>query len=335
MKPLQVVITDPNLLPLRDTLAALLPPDTQTTWACGQPDAALFDALRSADAIVGPEFTTAMAEAAPNLRLVHVAGAGTERIDPAALTRGIRVANTYHHERSIAEYVVWALVALRRDLPGVDAALRRGRWQSPVYERDLPQPQSLEGATIGFIGFGRIGHAAWHVLHGLGAKGCAITHSGRADADGLTWVGPASQLDRLLADADAVVVSAPLTESSRGMIGAAELAALGHDGIVVNVARGPVVGEEALYAALRDHTIRGAALDVWYSYPGPDGQARPAAAAFEELDNVLMTPHISGLTRQTFLARIHDIADNLAALSRGEELRNLVDLQPTTTGTLR
>jgi phosphoglycerate dehydrogenase-like enzyme len=319
---MRVVITDPNLRPLSAELESLLPAGTDLVWAT--PDTVL-DALHNAEVLVGPAFTQEMAAVAPGLRLVQVAGAGTDRIDTRALGSAI-LANTYNHEDSIAEYIVWALIALRRQLPQADAALRRDRWLSPVYDAALPQPQSLASASVGFVGLGHIGRAAWRVLQAFGAQGQAVTGSGRADAEGLNWAGDTSRLPRLLDESDALVVSAPLNDATRGLIGAAELERLGRDGVLVNVARGPLVQQQALYDALRCKTIRGAALDVWYSYPGPDGHGKPADVPFGELDNVLLTPHVSGITRQTFLGRVQDIAANVTALAQGNELRNVVQL---------
>ncbi|MEJ1105797.1 MULTISPECIES: 2-hydroxyacid dehydrogenase [unclassified Kribbella] len=320
---MRVVITDPNLRPLSNELEELLPTGTETVWSTPE---TVLDALNNADVLVGPTYTQEMADAAPGLRLVQVAGAGTDRINPSALTKTTILANTYNHEDSIAEYIVWALIALRRELPQADAALRQGRWLSPVYDAALPQPESLSSARIGFVGLGHIGRATWRVLRAFGAQGQAVTGSGRADAEGLNWAGDTSQLHRLLDESDTLVVSAPLTEATRGLIGAAELKALGSNGVLVNVARGPLVQEQALYEALRDKTIHGAALDVWYSYPGPDGHGKPADLPFGDLDNVLLTPHLSGITRQTFLGRIQNIAANITALAHGNELRNVVQL---------
>ncbi|MER7249207.1 2-hydroxyacid dehydrogenase [Kribbella sp. NPDC000426] len=310
---MRVVITDPNLLPLRSELEALLP-DADLDWL---PDD-LLASLKSADVLVGPAFDQEMADAAPGLRLVQVAGAGTDRVT----ADGVPVANTYHHEDSIAEYIVWALIALRREFPQADAALRANRWRSPVYDPALPQPQTLADAKVGFLGFGHIGRATWRVLQAFGAQAQAVTASGKAE--GVSWAGDTSQLPRLLDESNVLIVSAPLTEDTRGIIGAAELERLGADGVLVNVARGPLVQELPLYDALRNRTIRGAALDVWYSYPSTGNQARPADAPFGELDNALLTPHLSGITRQTYRGRIHDIAANITALAEGNELRNLV-----------
>ncbi|MFF0271681.1 2-hydroxyacid dehydrogenase [Kribbella sp. NPDC004536] len=313
---MRVVVTDPNLLPLRDEFEDLLPKATEVTWL----PADLLDALRTADVLVGPVFTQELAGAAQQLRLVQVAGAGTDRIEAS----GVPVANTYHHEDSIAEYIVWALIGLRRDLPAADAALRRNQWRSNVYDPAIPQPDTLGSARVGFLGFGHIGRATWRLLEAFGAQGQAVTASGKAD--GLSWAGDVSQLDRLLDESDTLVVSAPLTGTTRGIIGAAELERLGPDGVLVNVARGPLVQQQPLYDALQNRTIRAAALDVWYSYPATGDQTAPADVPFGELDNVLLTPHLSGITRQTFRGRIEDIAANIHALANGNELRNVVRL---------
>jgi phosphoglycerate dehydrogenase-like enzyme len=121
-----------------------------------------------------------------------------------------------------------------------------------------------------------------------------------------------------------VVVSAPLTAATTGLIGAPQLRALGADGVLINVGRGPLVVEGDVYEALRDGQIAAAALDVWYNYPGPGGNGAPSRMPFAELSNVLMTPHSSGITRDTFVGRVDDIAANIGRLDRGEPLQNVV-----------
>lgn len=133
-----------------------------------------------------------------------------------------------------------------------------------------------------------------------------------------------TRLDRLLRESDIVVVSAPLTASTEGMIGAEQLHALGPDGVLINVGRGPLVQERALYEALLEGRIRAAAIDVWYRCPGPDGRAAPSGLPFAALTNVLITQHSSGVTHNTFRGRVDDIAANIVRLQRGEPLRNVV-----------
>jgi phosphoglycerate dehydrogenase-like enzyme len=139
------------------------------------------------------------------------------------------------------------------------------------------------------------------------------------------WAGDTARLDALMTESDIVVVSAPLNDATTGMIGAEQLRALGPAGVLINVGRGPLVVERDLYHALHDRDIAAAAIDVWYRYPGPDGNGVPSDVPFSELPNLLMTPHSSGITRDTFLGRVDDIAANITRLDRGEPLRNVVN----------
>src|SRR5690606_11817630 len=127
---------------------------------------------------------------------------------------------------------------------------------------------------------------------------------------------PLERLPEMLDGCDFAVVAVALTESTRGLIGAEALAALGPRGVLVNVARGPVVEEAALFAALSERRLGGAILDVWYRYPDPgDPDPSPAHADFAALPNVLMTPHISGWTEGTATRRIAMIAENIRRAS--------------------
>jgi phosphoglycerate dehydrogenase-like enzyme len=318
---MKIVVADVNLVPHRERFKARLSPSTTVVWGDTSPDV-----LCDADVFVGGRFTAEMASAAERLRLVHAAGAGTDKIAFDALAPDILVANTFHHEQSIAEYVLAAAVLLRRGFLGQDWALREGIWATSVYDASLPQPRSLHGARVGFVGFGHIGRRSWQLFRAFECVGAAVTGSGRLDAvaEGLSWAADVGSLDRLMLESEVVVVSAPLTEHTVGMIGAGELAALGPDGVLINVGRGPLVVEHALHEALSRRAIAGAAIDVWYHYPAGDGHAAPSLLPFEKLPNVLMTPHSSGVTHDTFVGRVDDITANIGRLQRGEPLRNLV-----------
>jgi phosphoglycerate dehydrogenase-like enzyme len=318
---MKIVVADKNLAPHRERFEAGLPSGVTVLW-----EDATADTLRDTDVYVGSRFTAEMAAAAPKLRLVHVAGAGTDKIAFAALKPNTLVANTFHHEQSIAEYVLAAAVLLRRNFLEQDWALREDVWSTSVYDRSIPQPRTLSAARIGFIGFGHIGRRSWQLLRALGAEAVAVTGSGRLDAaaEGLSWTADVGHLDRLMTESDVVVVSAPLTERTRGLIGARQLRALGGDGVLINVGRGPLVQEAALFEALSTRTIAAAAIDVWYRYPDSHGHAAPSELPFAKLPNVLMTPHSSGVTRDTFIGRVDDVVANISRLARGESLHNVV-----------
>ena len=219
---MKIVVADANLVPHRERLEAAMPPGAKVYWHVG--DAPL-DALRDANVYVGSRFTAEMAAVAEKLRLIHVAGAGTDKVAFEALAPDVLVANTFHHEESIAEYVIAAAVMLRRNFLSQDRQLRRGVWATSVYDASIPQAGTLGDAHIGFMGFGHIGRHAWNLFRAFGCSGSAVTGSGRVPECGLAWAGDTRELDRLLTECEVAVVSAPLNEHTEGMIGAEQLRA--------------------------------------------------------------------------------------------------------------
>ncbi|MGW2330911.1 2-hydroxyacid dehydrogenase [Streptomyces sp. NPDC001700] len=325
-EPLTVVVADANLHPLRAEFEAALPAGTAVSWPDPRDAGAVEAAVAAADVLVAGQCTARTAARATRLRLVHTAGAGTDKIDLTALPPGTQVANTFHHEDAIAEYAVASAILLRRGFLRQHDALRRAVWDSPAHDPRSPWMDSLSAATVGFVGFGHIGARCWQRFRAFGASGVAVTRRGEVDAaaEGLTWAATTDELGALLAASDVVVVSAPLTPQTTGLIGEAELSRMGPSTVLVHVGRGPVVDEDALYRALSTHTIGAAALDVWYRYPASGHAGAPSEHPFETLDNVLMTPHSSGLTRQTFIGRAADITANIGRLATGAPLHNVV-----------
>jgi phosphoglycerate dehydrogenase-like enzyme len=325
---LRVVVGDANLTPHKALFEANLPSGTIVSWHDKFDEAAVLPDLPGAHVFVGPRFTSAMGEVANALRLVHVAGAGYDGISAEALRPGVLCANTFHHEQSMAEYVAAATVVVRRQLHVQDRELRQGHWASPVYEPERPQLSTLEGATIGVVGYGHIGARTWQLMRAFGARGIAVTsHPIDLAREGLAWSDGPDALHRLLTESDVVVLCLPLLPRTRHLIGREQLGAMKRGAVIVNVSRGPLIEPEALYHALSQQKIGGAVLDVWYDYPTSGAQAEPAPYRFGELENVFMTPHISGVTRQTFEGRIRDVTANIGRLQAGEPLRNLVTIR--------
>jgi phosphoglycerate dehydrogenase-like enzyme len=281
--------------------------------------------LPGAHVFVGPKFTPTMGEVADVLRLVHVAGAGYDGINAGALPPGVLCANTFHHEASIAEYVAAATIVVRRQLHFQDRELRAGHWASSVYEPERPQVSTLENATVGIVGYGHIGSRTWTLMRAFGASGVAVTpRPVDAEREGLAWAAGPEALERLLAESDVVVLCLPLLPRTQHLIGREQLRAMKREAVLVNVSRGPLVDPEALYEALNGKRIGGAVLDVWYEYPTTGARAEAARYPFAKLDNVFMTPHVSGVTRQTFEGRVRDVTANICRLAAGEPLRNPV-----------
>jgi phosphoglycerate dehydrogenase-like enzyme len=288
---------------------------------------AILARLPEVDVLVGMAFTPAMGAAAGRLRLVQVPGAGTDRVDRAALPAGASLANAYGHEAGIAEYVLGAMLAWNRGFGRLDASLRHGRWEA-AWSHDAPPPPAvpeLAGKTLGILGYGRIGQAVARRALAFDMTVHAIRREPKGtSAEGLAFLGGPESLDAVLRRADYLTITLALTPETRGMLGARELALMKRTVMLVNVARGEIVDEDALYRALAEGTIAGAALDVWYRYPTAPGPTLPATRPFHELPNVLMTPHVSGWTEGMLAARADVIAGNIERAARGEPPLNLV-----------
>ncbi|MFO7683320.1 MAG: 2-hydroxyacid dehydrogenase [Chloroflexota bacterium] len=240
----------------------------------------------------------------------------------------LSVHNLHHNAAPVAETAVTLLLAAAKLTIPYDRSLRRHDWRI----RYEPSPTlTLDGRTALILGYGSIGQRVARACQALGMAVLATKRSETAvTTDPYAEIHPPSALPHLLPRAHALIICLPLTPETEGLIGAAELAALPPHAILVNIGRGPIVVETALYEALVDGTLHAAGLDVWYNYP-PDEAARahtPAAnVPLHELDNVVMSPHRGGLTRDTDRLRMTHLADLLNHAARGEPLPNRLDLE--------
>jgi phosphoglycerate dehydrogenase-like enzyme len=290
-------------------------------------EAGIVARLGEVDVLVSMAFTREMAAAGRRLRLVQVPGAGLDRIDRAAMASGTWLANAYGHEVGIAEYVVGAMLALTRDFTRLDAALRQGVWESQWAVDAVSPPlwSELAGKTLGILGYGRIGQALSRRARAFDMEICAIRREvGRSADDALALLGDLDILDEVLRRSDYLALTLPATSVTRGLIGEKQLGSMKPTAFLINVSRAEIVDETALYRALADKTIAGAALDVWYRYPTAAGPTHPAHQPFHELANVLMTPHVSGWTEGMLEARARIIAENIQRTARGESPLNRV-----------
>ena len=281
------------------------------------------DALAAADVLVTMAFDRELPPA-PQLRLIQLPVAGLDAVDLGAVPPGCRVCNVFEHEIGISEYVLAAMLHFTVGLAGRDQRFKAGSWtDSPRLA--APFRPELAGKTVGCIGYGHIGRAVAHRARGFGLRLMAIAARPRPLEPAPDWLGGPAELARLLEAADFVVVACPLDETTRGLIGKAELARMKPGAVLINVARGSIVDEDALFAALRERTIGGAVLDTWFRYPEGAGEMlRPSRHPFHELDNVVMTPHCSGWTEGVMARRFAVIGDNPERLQAGRPLLNQV-----------
>lgn len=282
--------------------------------------------LSEVDVLVTLAFTREMGAAAPRLKLVQVPGAGLERIDRSAVPRGTWLANAYGHEVGIAEYVLGAILTLTRSFARLDAALRRGTWDSQWAIGAGPPPwPELAGKTLGILGYGRIGQCVARRAQAFDMEICAIRRDvGRSAQADLTLLGGLEVLDEVLRRSDYLLIALPVTPETRGVIGERQLRAMKPTAVLVNVSRAEIIDEGPLYRALAERTIAAAALDVWYRYPTEAGPSPPAHQPFHELPNVLMTPHVSGWTDGMLKTRARLITENIHRAALGQPPVNLI-----------
>lgn len=260
--------------------------------------------IRDADVILlSPRYgATAMpgiAPSAPHLRWVHALAAGVDTLPLAEFTEnGILLTNSRGiYADALAEFTMTAMLWFAKDLPRLMQNQIARRWEPYTVER-------LEGKSLGVVGFGAIGRA---VAKRADAMAMRIITSRRSAADPRAF------------EADYVVLSVPLTPDTRGLMSAERIARMPSHAVLINISRGAVVDEKALVNALRNHRIRGAALDVFQIEP------LPADHPLWALDNVLISPHSADWTADSHERAMRFFIENFRRFKRGDALENIVD----------
>jgi len=261
-------------------------------------------------------------QAAKKLRWVHSPSAAVhqfmfrEFVDTdVLLTNSSQV-----HAPVVAEHVMAVIFALAKKIPAATRLARERLWgQEAIWRLG---PRDIAGATLGLVGLGGIGRNVAKNASSLGMRVLAVReHPERERPAGVHEVFPSAKLPELLSESDYVVLSAPLTPETTGMIGRRELAAMKADASLVNVGRGPLVDERALVDALREQKIAGAALDVF------DQEPLPSDSPLWSLENLLITPHTAGMSGQMWEHHYSLFRENLGRYLRGQPLLGRVDKQ--------
>jgi D-3-phosphoglycerate dehydrogenase len=259
--------------------------------------------------------TRAMFDTAPRLRAIVSAVTGVDGVDlPAATDHTVVVANAQTEENVIgmAEATMLLMLAALYDLDGAQNQVRKNLWRPPQLKAN-----QLRGKTVGLIGVGKIGRETARLLAPWGAN---LQYSARRDAD-LTGLPPMPRvdLDTLLRTSDVVLVLASLNPETRGLIGADKLQLMKPTAILVNTARGAIVDESALAAAIRNKTIAGAAIDCFATEP------LPAESPLRGLPNVILTPHMIGHTVEAHHSLEVATRENLDLILSGKPPRYVVN----------
>lgn len=295
----------------------------------------VLQAVADAEVYLGFGVPAEVLEAGPDLRWVHSGAAGVGgSLTPEMRERDVVFTNSAGiHAEPMAETVVAMILHFGRGLDFAVGGQAEGRWrQEPFFRADAPL-RELAGGVVGILGFGGIGREVARRVAPLGARVLAlkrtppepgdatlITVDGRAALDdAVEIVAGADGWGRLLAESDYLVVAAPETDETRGMVDAAALGRMRSEAVLINVARGGLVDQEALVEVLQEGRIRGAALDVFASEP------LPHESPLWELPNVLITPHVSAVTSRYWERETELITENLRRYLEGVPLVNVVD----------
>ncbi|GAA2404489.1 NAD(P)-dependent oxidoreductase [Nonomuraea africana] len=307
-----------NLLALTalppDALRGLLAPlGDRITLSFARDRAAMEAALPQAEIVLGDwggtlAMDAAAVAAAPRLAFVQQPSVGVDGHDLAALSAaGVPLANTAGVSAvAVAEWCLGAALALSRRLVAADAAVRAGGWP----QLDLG-PRELSGSRVGVVGYGPIGEECARLFRALG---CQVSHWTRTPrGEGY------APLEEVVATADVLVVVIALSDETRGLVDPARMK---KGAFLVNAARGGVVDQQTLAAALREGHLAGAALDVFEAEPLPESDP------LRGLESVLLSPHVAGVTPQSTARLVASVVGNLTAALDGAEIRNVVNDAP-------
>lgn len=280
------------------------------------PQAILAESAGAEIIIVRAPIPPAVIAREAGLRALVRHGAGLDMIPvETATAHGVLVANIPGANAvTVAEHVIWTALALLRCYPQVDRDLRRQGWNAGRAYAD--QGRELSGRTLGVLGMGSVGQALARMA-GQGFGMPVICHT-RRPGSAPAGVRPVS-FDQLLQDADVLALCVPLTEQTRGLLDATALARMKPGAILINVARGPVVQEAALIQALQSGHLGGAAIDVF------DTQPLPLGHAFFSLPNVILTPHMAGITEESMLRIGQGVVEEVGRIAGGGLPVNLVN----------
>ena len=319
---LNVHIPPSDLAQRVDQLRALVPPVVRITAA---PDDA-----QPADChiLVHGAARSEWLDASPSLRAVIVPFAGVSPEMQRLLQQypAIDLHNLHYNDVATAEFALALMFAAAKFVVPLDRLLRLGDWR----QRYTGAPSLLlSGRRVLILGYGAIGRQIAPVCQALGmqVRGVRRQLLPAPIADGVELFST-DQLASLLPETDVLICVLPQTPHTVGLIGAAQLGALPEQAIVVNVGRGPVIDEEALYHALQSGRLAGAGIDVWYTYPhGEEDRSHtlPSRFPFHELDNVVMSPHRGGWLEAAEGRRLQELAALLTVAANGGKMPNRVD----------
>jgi phosphoglycerate dehydrogenase-like enzyme len=277
--------------------------------------------LVDTDVLMSWSLTPQQLAAAPKLRWIHSPAAAVHRLMIPELVRSNVVVTSARglHGPVVAEHVIALMLALAKRLPSAMRYQAQKVWGQELMWGEHPRPREIAGATLGLVGIGSIGLEVARLAKALGMKVLATRGSTRRSEETVSHIYSPDELELMLAQSDYVVLAAPVTPSTRGMMNQERLAVMKKDAYLINVARGALINEPALIVALREHRIAGAALDVFENEPLPPDSPLWA------MENVVITPHSAAMTEKLWVRHFDLLIDNLRRFIEGAPLLGIVE----------
>ncbi len=281
----------------------------------------ILDEIGDTDVFIGFSLRPEQFTAAKKLKWIHSPAAAVHQLMfPELVSSDVVVTNsTSVHGPVVAEHAIAVLLALAKRLPRAIHYQRQKKWAQAILWEEHPRPREVAGSTVLVLGMGGIGNEFAVRAKALGMKVLAVRESPSKGAGAADAVFALSQLDEVLPQADYVLLCAPVTPATQGVINTERLGKMKKETYLINVSRGPLIDEAALITALQEGHIGGAALDVFTEEP------LPPDSPFWDLENLLITPHTAAVTERLWERHYDLIVENLKRFVTGKKLLNEVD----------
>jgi phosphoglycerate dehydrogenase-like enzyme/ribonuclease HI len=283
--------------------------------------------LPEVEVVIGGSFSKEDLDQAKKLKLFQIPFAGVDQLDLSLYKdrKDIFICNVHANRAAVAEHAFALMLALAKNIVTNDRDLRLGRWHG--FSSKEPTIQ-LQGKSLGIIGLGSIGWEIAKIGHLLGMKIFALKREIKEkDLEKkkiLEFLGANKDLEKVIKESDFIIITVPLTKKTKGLIGKKELKLM-QGKYLVNISRGAVIDEEALFKSLEEHYLSGAAIDTWYQYPtNEQKEILPSQYNFHKLKNVVMSPHTAGYSDRALEENIKSVFDNIVRIYYGEEPENQI-----------
>jgi len=286
--------------------------------------------LKEVEVVIGGTFGKVDLEQARKLKLIQIPFAGVDKLDFSLYKNypDIFICNIHANKNAVAEHAFALILALAKNIVINDRDLRLGRWHGFSTKESTIQ---LQGKSLGIVGLGSIGWEIAKIGHALGMKVFALKRKIEDEdlkkKDILEFLGEKKDLGKVIKESGFNVIAVPLTKETSGLIGEKELKLM-KGKYLINISRGSVIREEALFKSLKECYLAGAAIDTWYQYPSSEQkEVPPSKYDFQKLNNVVMSPHTAGYTDRALDENIKSVFDNIVKIYYGEEPENQIDTE--------